>query len=331
VGTPGADVAHFRRAAAQSGSPFSKEEQGRDCMNLDGKVAVVTGSGRGIGRAYAAALAMAGCAVVINDVDADVAGETVEAITKDGGRAVAEVVAVGSAEAADRLVSRAVEAFGRIDVMCTNAGILRDRVLWNMSDEDFDLVIETHLRGTFTCARAAVKRMREQGEGGRILVVSSIAGQRGNFGQTNYAAAKAGIAAYARTWAMELAKFNITANAIVPNALTRMVASIPGMGAIVESAERGEPIPDSIRKGMGLGLPQDVAPLIVFLASDAAKDVTGQCIGLGGDKLSLWAHPKEISVAYRDGGWTADAIAEVWSSSVGLHLESYGIPMLGGG
>ena len=185
-------------------------------MNLDGKVAVVTGSGRGIGRAYAEALAEAGAAVVINDVDADVAQQTVEDITKNGGRAVAEVVAVGSTEAADRLVNRAVEAFGRLDVMCTNAGILRDRTLWKMSDDDFDAVIETHLRGTFTCGRAAAIRMREQGEGGSLVLVSSIAGQRGNFGQTNYAAAKAGIAAYARTWAMELAKSNITVNAIVP-------------------------------------------------------------------------------------------------------------------
>jgi len=172
--------------------------------------------------------------------------------------------------------------------------------------------------------------MREQGEGGSIVVVSSIAGQRGNFGQTNYAAAKAGIAAYARTWAMELAKSNITVNAIVPNAITRMIASIPGMGPLVESAEKGEPLPDMIRKGMGMGLPQDVAPLLVFLASDAARDVTGQCIGLGGDKLALWSHPQEIRMAYRDGGWTADAIAEVWKSSVGQHLESYGIPFLGG-
>jgi NAD(P)-dependent dehydrogenase (short-subunit alcohol dehydrogenase family) len=307
-------------------------------MNLDGKVAVVTGSGRGIGRAYAAALAEAGCAVVVNDIDQDAAKETVEAITAAGGRAVSEVVGVGSSEAADRLVNRAVEAFGRLDVMCTNAGILRDRVLWNMADEDFDLVIETHLRGTFTCARSAVKQMRKQNEeagearpkGGRIIVVSSIAGQLGNFGQTNYSAAKAGIAAYARTWSLELARASITCNAIVPNALTRMVASIPGMGGIVEAAERGEPLPDAIRKGMGLGPPQDVAPLIVFLASDAAKDISGQCIGLGGDKLSLWAHPKEISVAYRDGGWTADAIAEIWSSSVGARLEPSGIPMLTG-
>jgi NAD(P)-dependent dehydrogenase (short-subunit alcohol dehydrogenase family) len=299
-------------------------------MNLDGKVAVVTGSGRGIGRAYAEALAGAGAAVVINDVDADVAQQTVDDINAKGGRAVAEVVGVGPTEAAERLVNRAVEAFGRLDVMCTNAGILRDRTLWKMGDDDFDAVIETHLRGTFTCGRAAAIRMREQGEGGSIVVVSSIAGQRGNFGQTNYAAAKAGIAAYARTWAMELAKSNITVNAIVPNAITRMIASIPGMGPLVESAEKGEPLPDLIRKGMGMGLPTDVAPLLVFLASDAAREVTGQCIGLGGDKLSLWSHPQEIRMAYRDGGWTPDAIAEVWKSSVGQQLESYGIPFLGG-
>lgn len=305
-------------------------------MRLDGKVAVVTGSGRGIGRGYAEALADAGCAVVVNDVDADVAEEVVSAIAARGGRAVAEVVPVGSAEAADRLVGRAVESFGRLDIMCTNAGILRDRVLWNMSDEDFDVVIETHLRGTFTCARAAVRQMRRQNEaageggrkGGRIVVVSSIAGQRGNFGQTNYAAAKAGIAAFARTWAMELARFEITVNAIVPNALTRMVATIPGMAELVAAAERGEPLPDSIRKGLGMGLPHEVAPLLVFLCSDQAQTITGQAIGLGGDKLSLWAHPKEVAVAYRDGGWTADQIAEVWSTSVGQQLETYGIPGL---
>ena len=300
-------------------------------MNLDGKVAVVTGSGRGIGRAYARALAEAGCAVVVNDVDADVADSCVRELTDMGARAVAEVVAVGGGEAADRLVQRAVDSFGGIDVMCTNAGILRDRVLWKMSDEDFDAVIDTHLRGTFTCARAAAIRMREQGRGGRIVVISSWAGQRGNFGQTNYAAAKAGIAAFARTWAMELARAEITVNAIVPNAMTRMIASIPGMAELVRSAADGEPLPDTVRKEMGMGTPEDVAPLVVFLCSDAARDVTGQCIGLGGDKLSLWSHPQEISAAYRDGGWTADAIAEVWGSSVGSRLETYGIPFLGGG
>src|SRR5690606_31210718 len=132
---------------------------------------------------------------------------------------------VGSTAAADRLVAAAVEEFGRLDVLVTNAGILRDRVLWKMSDEDFDAVVDVHLRGTFTCARAAAVQMREQGEGGRLVLVASPAGQRGNFGQTNYAAAKAGIAAMARTWSMELERANITVNAIVPVAATAMTAT----------------------------------------------------------------------------------------------------------
>jgi 3-oxoacyl-[acyl-carrier protein] reductase len=299
-------------------------------MRLENKVAVITGSGRGIGRAYARALADAGAAVVVNDIDADVAEETAQGIREAGGRAAVEVGPVGPSDTAERLVQRAVSEFGRLDIMCTNAGILRDRVLWNMSDEEFDLVIETHVRGTFTCARAAVRRMREQDEGGRIVAVSSWAGQRGNFGQTNYAAAKAGIAAFARTWAMECARNRITVNAIVPNAITRMISTIPGMAPLVQAAEEGQPLPDMVRKQMGMGTAEDVAPLLVFLCSDAASEITGQCIGLGGDKLSLWAHPKEKSVAYRDGGWNADAIAEVYASSVGAEPETYGIPFLGG-
>jgi len=291
-------------------------------VKLNGKVAIITGSGRGIGRTYAEALAHAGAAVVVNDIDAHLAQETVEAITEAGGHAQSVVVPIGSAEAADELVKRAVEVFGRLDIMCTNAGILRDRVLWNMTDEDFDAVIETHLRGTFTCARAAVRHMRERGEGGRLVLIASMAGQRGNFGQTNYAAAKAGIVAFARTWAMESAKYHITVNAIVPNAITKMTATLPGMAQYAEAVQRGEPLPSAVRMGIGLGTPQDVTPLLVFLVSDEAKEITGQCIGLGGDKLSLWSHPQEIRIAYRDGGWTAEAIAQVWDNSVGQQLES---------
>jgi 3-oxoacyl-[acyl-carrier protein] reductase len=268
-------------------------------MRLDGKVAVVTGAARGLGRAYAQALAAAGAKVVVNDLEG--AEEVADAIG-----AVAAPGAVGSAETADALVARAVEAYGRLDVMVTNAGVLRDKVLWKMTDEDFDLVVQTHLRGTFTCARAAAIRFREQGEGGRLIVVGSPAGQYGNFGQTNYAAAKAGIVAFAKTWALELARANVTVNAIVPTAWTRMTASIPIYAPLVGRDE----FPPEVRREHALGTPDDCAPLVVYLASDAAAGVTGQALGIGGDRLSLYSHPSEIAHELRDGGWTADAIAE---------------------
>ncbi|MFB4316005.1 SDR family oxidoreductase [Actinomadura sp. 21ATH] len=296
-------------------------------MELTGKVAIVTGSGRGLGLAYAEALAAAGAAVVVNDVDRETVDAAVEKITGAGGRAAGVVAAVGDTESAEKLVTAAVEEFGRLDVMVTNAGILRDRVLWKMSDEDFDDVVRVHLRGTFTCARAAAVRMREQGTGGRIVLISSPAGQRGNFGQTNYAAAKAGIVAMARTWAMELARAEITVNAVVPVAATEMTKTIPAFAPVIEESERtGKPFPDWLRKDEGLGTPEDVAGVITFLASDASKGITGQAIGIGGDRLALWSHPAEKAVAFAEGGWSADAIAEQWATGVGAEPETYGIP-----
>ena len=294
---------------------------------LDGKVAVVTGSGRGLGRAYAVALAAAGAAVLVNDLDAQAAGETTEAIRQDGGRAAAHVAAVGETASAQELVEAAVEQFGRLDAMVTNAGILRDKVLWKMSDEDFDLVVHTHLRGTFTCARAAAIQMREQGEGGSIIVVGSPAGQFGNFGQTNYAAAKAGIVAFARTWALELARSQITVNAIVPTAWTQMTASIPLYAPLVDLVDAGEPLPRAVRRDHAIGMPEECAPLVVFLASEAARDVTGQAIGIGGDKLTLYSHPAEETVEYRDGGWTAGEIADAWSAGLSSHRQSSGVEL----
>lgn len=294
--------------------------------DLTGKVAVVTGSGRGLGLAYAAALARAGAAVVVNDVDARAAEQAAGSITGTGGRAVAEAVAVGTSEAAQALVDRAVAEYGRLDVMVTNAGILRDRVLWKMTDADFDAVVATHLRGTFTCARAAAIRMREQGEGGSLILVGSPAGQRGNFGQTNYAAAKAGIAAMVRTWSMELARNDITVNAVVPVAATAMTETIPAFAPYVEAMKQGHPLPDFLRKGEGFGTVEDCAALVPFLASDAARAVTGQCIGIGGDKLALWSHPQEAVVAYADGGWSPEAIAASWATSVGREPQTVGIP-----
>ncbi|MEU8455937.1 SDR family oxidoreductase [Streptomyces griseoaurantiacus] len=296
-------------------------------MDLHGKVAVVTGSGRGLGLAYARALAAAGAAVVVNDVDASAVDAAVAGITAEGGRAVGVVAAVGDSEAAERLTETAVREFGSLDVLVTNAGILRDRVLWKMTDEDFDAVVTVHLRGTFTCARAAAVRMREQGTGGRIVLIGSPAGQRGNFGQTNYAAAKAGIVAMARTWAMELARAGVTVNAVVPVAATEMTKTIPVFAPVLEEAERtGAPLPDWLRKDEGLGTVEDVTGLITFLASDASKDITGQAIGVGGDRLALWSHPAEKAVAFADGGWSAEAIAERWHEGVGAEPETYGIP-----
>ncbi|MFE1434232.1 SDR family oxidoreductase [Streptomyces griseoaurantiacus] len=296
-------------------------------MDLHGKVAVITGSGRGLGLAYARALAAAGAAVVVNDVDASAVDAAVAGITQEGGRAVGLVAAVGDSEAAERLTETAVRQFGSLDVLVTNAGILRDRVLWKMTDEDFDAVVRVHLRGTFTCARAAAVRMREQGTGGRIVLIGSPAGQRGNFGQTNYAAAKAGIVAMARTWAMELARAGVTVNAVVPVAATEMTKTIPVFAPVLEEAERtGAPLPDWLRKDEGLGTVEDVTGLITFLASDASKDITGQAIGVGGDRLALWSHPAEKAVAFADGGWSAEAIAERWHEGVGAEPETYGIP-----
>ncbi|MBB4761814.1 SDR family NAD(P)-dependent oxidoreductase [Amorphoplanes digitatis] len=296
-------------------------------MDLSGKVAVVTGAGRGLGLGYAKALAAAGAAVVVNDVTPAAVEAAVAEITAAGGAAVGVTASVSDSGSAERLVAAAVEAYGRLDVLITNAGILRDRVLWKMTDEDFDAVVGVHLRGTFTCARAAAIRMREQGDGGRIILISSPAGQRGNFGQTNYAAAKAGIAAMARTWALELERSRITVNAVVPVAATEMTRTIPAFAGVIEEAERtGAPLPAWLRREEGLGTVDDVTGLIVFLASDASKGVTGQAIGVGGDRLALWAHPREKAVAFADGGWTATAIAAGWDAGVGSEPETYGIP-----
>jgi 3-oxoacyl-[acyl-carrier protein] reductase len=294
-------------------------------VDLTGKVAVVTGSGRGLGLAYATELARNGASVVVNDVDPDVAEAAVQSITAAGGTAVAEVAAVGSSEAAEALVDRAVAEFGRLDVLVNNAGILRDTTLWKMTDEQFDAVITTHLRGTFTCTRAAAIRLREQGEGGRIICVGSPTGQVGNFGQTNYAAAKAGIVGMVRTWAMELARAQITVNAIVPVAATAMTETVPFLKPYVDALAAGEPLPAFARQELGFGSPQDAAGLVAFLASDAAAGITGQAVGIGGDRLALWSHPSEVVVEFADGtGWSADAIAGVWADRFAASLQTVG-------
>ncbi|MER5456124.1 SDR family NAD(P)-dependent oxidoreductase [Micromonospora sp. NPDC002389] len=293
-------------------------------MSLDGKVAIVTGAGRGLGLAYARQLAERGAAVVVNDVDEQATADAVAAIRAAGGRAVAVVAPVGPTETAQALVTTAVESFGRLDILVTNAGVLRDTVLWKMTDEDFDTVIGVHLRGTFTTVREAVRHMRQAGEGGRIICIGSPTGQRGTFGQTNYAAAKAGIVGMVRTWALELKRAGITVNAVVPVAATAMTATVPYFAAAVRAEAAGEPMPAFFRHDLGFGTSDDVAGLVAFLGSDSAAEVTGQVIGVGGDRIQIWTHPEVALTAHHEGGWSYDALVTAWPTEFAGASQSVG-------
>ena len=296
-------------------------------MMLQGKVALVTGAGLGIGRATALAMAQAGAAVVVNDIDGAAAEAVAGQIAEAGGQAVAVAAAIGRDGSAEACVEAALARFGRLDALFACAGVLRDSVLWKTSDADFDLVIGTHLRGTFQCGRAAARQFRAQGGGGSLILTASPAGQSGNFGQGAYAAAKAGIVGMMRSWALELARDGVGVNAIVPTALTRMTANIPALAPHVAALERGEALPARLRGHYGIGTPGDVAPLVVFLASDAARGITGQCLGIGGDRLSLWSHPGEIRSAQAPGGWSAEGLADRWADFSDGAVQRVGVPL----
>lgn len=293
-------------------------------MSLAGKVAIVTGSGRGLGLSYAQELARQGASVIINDVDMATVEAAVSAITESGGKAAGIVAAVGSTETAKALVAGAIENFGRLDILVTNAGVLRDKSLLKMTDEDFDLVINVHLRGTFTCVREAYGYFKENKVAGRIIAIGSPTGQRGNFGQTNYAAAKAGIVGMVRTWALEMKRAGVTANVVIPVAATEMTKTVPFFSAAVQADERGEAMPDFFRKELGFGTADDVAGLIAFLASDAAADVNGQAIGVGGDRIQIWSHPEAVNTEFHDGGWDYETLASEFSTRFGEYQQSVG-------
>lgn len=296
-------------------------------MSLDGKVAIVTGSGAGLGLAYAQELARQGASVVINDVNQETADAAVASITEAGGKAVAAVVPVGTSEAADQLVKTAVDTFGGLDILVNNAGILRDKSLLKMSDEDFDLVIGVHLKGTFTCVRAAYAYFKENGVAGRIVCIGSPTGQRGNFGQTNYAAAKAGIVGMVRTWALEMKRAGVMVNAVIPVAATAMTKTVPFFQKAVEADERGEAMPSFFRHDLGFGTADDVAGLIAFLSSPEADGITGQAIGVGGDRLQVWSHPEPVATEYHEDGWDYATMQTQGAELVKGNLQEVGEKM----
>lgn len=275
---------------------------------LQEKVVAVTGAGRGIGRAVALACAAEGAAVVVNDygvsVDgrqpsSEVAEAVVEEITAAGGAAVAVADSVTTMAGGERIVATAVERFGRVDGVVAVAGILRERMLFNMTEAEWDTVVETHLKGTFTVFRAAAAVMRRQDGGGALVGFTSGVGMWGSVSQANYAAAKGGIVALVRSAALGLAKYGVTANAVAPVANTRMSANVPG-----GTTETGEP--------------EDVAPMVVYLLSDAARDVTGQTYTVVGGRVALWSQPREIRSAYKAGRWSPAELAATLPGAVGV-------------
>ena len=253
----------------------------------EGRIAVVTGAGRGIGREHALSLAAHGANVVVNDVGAAIDGsggdlspaeQVVQEIKGMGGEAVANGDSVSSWEGAQRLINTAIETFGDLHVVVNNAGILRDRVLANMTEEEWDAVINVHLKGTFAPSRWAAAYWRERAKAGqpvdgRIINTTSVSGIYGNPGQTNYGAAKAGIAAFTNIAALELARYGVTVNAVAPVALTRMTE---GLGPAPETDEQRE-----------MRSPRWIAPIVTWLASAESKDVSGRVFEASGDVLAI--------------------------------------------
>jgi NAD(P)-dependent dehydrogenase (short-subunit alcohol dehydrogenase family) len=275
---------------------------------LDGKVVLITGGGRGIGREAALIAARQGAKVVVNDLGGDVHGEgadkapaqeVADAIKAAGGEAVANTESVTDLRAVGRMVQQALDTFGGLHAVCNPAGILRDRMMSNMTEEEWDGVIAVHLRGHFNVTRATINHFRSQQDGAYVMF-SSTSGLIGNVGQTNYGAAKMGIAGLSRIIAMEGARYNVRSNALAPGAATRMTDSVP-------RDEEAQKRRDAMRE---ISSPIRPAQLAVALMSDAAKHISGQIFGASGYNLSIYSQPRPIATYQREGGWDADGIVK---------------------
>ncbi|WP_370323065.1 SDR family NAD(P)-dependent oxidoreductase [Roseococcus sp. SYP-B2431] len=276
---------------------------------LKDKVAVVTGAGGGIGREIAIAMAESGAKVVINDIGASLGGEGFSAtpaeqtkaiIEQKGGQAVISTESVAEWDKAKAIVQTAIDAFGRIDIVVNNAGILRDQIFHRMTPEEWLSVINVHLNGSFFMSRAAAEHFRKQ-ESGSLVHITSTSGLIGNFGQANYSAAKLGIVALSKSIALDMKRYNVRSNCLAPFAWSRMTSSIPA-----ETPEQKARVERIMQMG-----PEKNAPLAVFLASDAAKEVTGQIFAPRMHELFLFSQNRPIRSVHSDGGWTPEKIAEI--------------------
>jgi NAD(P)-dependent dehydrogenase (short-subunit alcohol dehydrogenase family) len=274
---------------------------------LDGKVAIITGAGGGIGRQHALLFASEGAKVVVNDLGGDrhgggkggeMADAVVEEIKKAGGDAVANYDSVSTREGADGMVWSALNKFGKVDILVNNAGVLRDKSFLNMSDTDWNLVFDVHMKGTYYCSQAVCRQLKVQNQGGRIINTTSVSGLMGNFGQANYSAAKAGIYGFTRTLSMEMARAKVTVNAIAPVAFTRMTEDLKMVQAIPNAKE--------------MLAPDHIAPIALFLASDLAADINGTIVGVMGTKVSIYKMIETGGVTPKGASWTPAELRERW-------------------
>ncbi len=279
-------------------------------MMLEGKVAVVTGAGGGIGREIAIAMAASGAKVIVADIGASLSGEgpqsatpaqqTKQMIEQRGGKAEICTESVAEWGSAQKIVQAALDHFGRIDIVVNNAGILRDQIFHRMSPEEWLAVIAVHLNGSFFVSRAAATHFRQQ-QSGAYVHMSSTSGVIGNFGQANYSAAKLGIVALSKSIALDMKRYNVRSNCLAPFAWSRMTSSIPA-----ETPEQKARVEKIMRMG-----PEKNAPLAVFLASDAAKEVSGQIFGPRMNELFLFSQSRPIRSVHSAEGWTPERIAEI--------------------